>query len=72
MNELFSIPESKSPRLLWMERHHLTIREGYNHDDDEAIFQCLHGMKVIGEGLTQDKAITAAAKSLNIKLWNEP
>ena len=70
MNELFEIPESKSPRLLWMERHHLTVRLSHDHDDED-VWQCLHGMKVIGEGSTQDKAITAAAKSLNIPLWNE-
>ena len=71
MNELFEIPESKSPRLKWMERHHLTVRLSHDYDDDEDVWQCLHGMKVIGEGGTEDRAITAAAKSLNIPLWNE-
>ncbi len=69
--DLFNLPETKSPRLKWMERHYLTVKDSWNYDDDEPIFQCLHGMKVIGEGLTEHDAVVAAAKSLNIKLWNE-
>ena len=67
MNELFEIPPSKSPRLLWMERHHLTVRLSHNYDDDEDVWQCLYGMKVIGEGITKEAAVSAAAKSLNIE-----
>ena len=45
MNELFSIPESKSPRLRWMERHHLTTE----FDFDSGLSLARHGMKVIGK-----------------------
>jgi hypothetical protein len=68
---LFDILETKSPRLLWMERNHITIKSGYNHDDEEPIYQALHGMEVAGEGLTEDDAIVNLAKKLNLKLWNE-
>lgn len=40
MNELFAIPESKSPRLLWMEKHQIrTIDNGQNFEPgDECEF----------------------------------
>ena len=68
--ELFTIPETKSPRLLWMERHHLTTA---NYTDDKnhlriAVFQHLQR---VANGDTLDDALFAAAKSLNVKLWNE-
>ena len=69
MRELFEIPESKSPRLKWMERHHLTVEKYWMVDI--WYYRAKHGMKVIGKGNTEDEAITAAAKSLNIPLWNE-
>jgi hypothetical protein len=73
--ELFAIPETKSPRLKWMERHHIKIHhQPYDHagplDDDEQ-YAAIHGMQAIGYGATPDAALVAAAKSLNIKLWNE-
>lgn len=75
MNELFPIPETKSPRLKWMERHHLTIHhQPYDHAgpmDEQEHYAAIHGMKPIGYGATPDEALVAAAKSLNIKLWNE-
>ena len=69
--DLFNIEETKSPRLKWMERHHLTVKERYCAEDEETVYQCLHGIKVIGEATTEHDAVVAAAKSLNIKLWNE-
>ena len=65
--ELFTIPETKSPRLLWLERHHLTI--GFNFESGMHVAR--QGMKPIGYGPTPDDALVAAAKSLNIPLWNE-
>ena len=69
--DLFNLPETKSPRLKWMERHHLTVKERYSAEDEEIVYQCLHGMTVIGEATTEHDAVVLAAKSLNIKLWNE-
>jgi len=65
MGSLFNIPETKSPRLRWMERYHITVK--IKGDKYEAY----HGMDRVATGPTEDDAITAAAKSLNIKLWNE-
>ena len=70
MNELFQIEPIKSPRLRWMERHHLTVYQNIEMAVD-ARFTAYHGMAVIGHGATYDDALFAAAKSLNIKLWNE-
>lgn len=71
MNELFNIGESKSPRIKWMERHHLRVEANPAPRGDSDIMQCFHGMTVIGYGPTEDAALVAAAKSLNIRLWNE-
>jgi len=68
--ELFDIPENKSPRILWMERHHLKT-DIYHDESDNPRIAVLHGMTRIANGLTVDEALVNAAKSLNIKLWNE-
>jgi hypothetical protein len=70
MNELFQIPESKSPRLRWMERNHLSVEMSIELVGD-AKWSCFHGLKPIAFGATENDALTAAAKKLNIKLWNE-
>jgi hypothetical protein len=72
MTELFDIPETPSPRLRWMQRHHLTVESitGEGADNGNR-YAARHGMTVIGKGATEDEALTAAAKSLNIRLWNE-
>ena len=67
MSELFEIPESKSPRLLWLEDHHLHLCANTISGRWEV---SLHSA-VIGHGATADDALAAAAKSLNIPLWNE-
>lgn len=67
--DLFNLPESKSPRMKWMERHHLTVTDTGSYA--ERRFEAVHGMKTIGYGATPDQALFAAAKSLNIRMWNE-
>jgi hypothetical protein len=52
-----------------MERHHLSVEKYWMVD--VWYYRAKHGMKVIGKGETEDDALFAAAKSLNIKLWNE-
>ena len=74
MNELFTIPETKSPRLLWMERHHLTIEDRGDGIPLHAIgrrYKAILGIKTIGYGASINDALVSAAKSLNVKLWNE-
>lgn len=57
MNELFNLPESKSPRLLWLEKHGIkVIDNGIDYEDgDECEFSgdqlyryCAHDLQ--GEG----------------------
>jgi hypothetical protein len=69
MTELFDIPETPSPRLRWMQRHHLTVEPITEENSNR--YAARHGMTIIGKGSTEDEALTAAAKSLNIRLWNE-
>ena len=64
--ELFNIPLTKSPKLKWMERHCIKITNTPNMG-----FSVIHGMKTITTKPTVDEAITAAAKLIGIRLWNE-
>ena len=69
--DFFPNLHDSSPRLKWMERNHLTVRECADHDDPETSYEVLHGLKVICDAPTKDEAITMAARILNIRLWNE-
>jgi hypothetical protein len=53
-----------------MQRHHLTVSRKHEEENMYS-FVAIHGMTIIGKGATEDEALTAAAKSLNIRLWNE-
>ena len=64
MIELFDIPESKSPRLVWMEKH--GVKTSYCND----LWQAEHGI-TIAFGDSELDALTELAKKLNLKLWNE-
>jgi hypothetical protein len=64
MSELLDIPESKSPRLLWLEKHGVWIYE-FNTSYEAA------ARGVTGKGRTEYDAIVDLAKKLGIKLWNE-
>jgi len=70
MNELFDIPETPSPRLQWMNRYHITTRQDLSASENNK-WSAFHGMDRIAIGHSEDSALTNAAKSLNIKLWNE-
>lgn len=76
MSELFDLPESKSPRLQWMEKHGIEVSppvtgckvvtnswmafQRFGIDIPETCY-----------GHTEDEAITQLALKLGIKLWNE-
>ena len=70
MNELFQIDPVKSPRMRWMERHYLTTQNTVD-EHGHLLMSVYHGMAKIATGETLDAALVAAAKSLNIRLWNE-
>ena len=74
--ELFTIPETKSPRLCWLEKHGVTCyKSEYDHagptDPDELWRARIASNPVEGKGATMDDAIVDMAKRLNLKLWNE-
>ena len=75
MSDLFSIEESKSPRLLWMERHGVTVRRYRPDEFDYLAGQDFAWMASNGtetaQGDTEDEAITQLALKLGIRLWNE-
>lgn len=69
MTDLFTIPESKSPRLLWMERHGITTKE-YNGKWHAIKRLSPKHVRITG-GDTEDAALMAMAFKLKLKLWNE-
>lgn len=68
MSELFDIPESKSPRLIWMEEHEITTHQG---EKWTAYSPLILDEDTTGTGDTELDAITDLARKLNLKLWNE-
>ena len=76
MNELFDIPETKSPRLKWMEAHLIAVGENIftpTHSDDfrhgyTRRADCATGS---GYGNTDDEALVDLAKRQGWRLWNE-
>ncbi len=66
MNDLFEIPESLSPRLLWMEKHNIIIGAAPHRNQYYAL-----AAKMDGWGDTEDEALTQLALKLGIRLWNE-
>jgi hypothetical protein len=83
-DNLFSIPETLSPRLQWMAKYGIQISDGgeeYQPGDkdiitEEPLFRYWATAFAIPDkpeagGDTEDEAIVALAKKLNIKLWME-
>jgi hypothetical protein len=72
MTELFDIPETKSPRLIWLEKHQIVTLRG--KPDSWAAW--VKGKNIrpncsYGYGETEDDAITSLAIKLGLRLWNE-
>ena len=67
-DELFTIPESKSPRLVWMEANGVTTEYC-----PELLEWCAgdRSLSAFGYGNTELDAVTELAIKLNLKLWNE-
>ena len=75
MTELFDIPETKSPRLIWLERNGIKVSPSRTHGPSHKHWMAYrHSGDFIsssGYGETEDEAITSLAIKLGIKLWNE-
>lgn len=67
MNELFTIPESKSPRLKWMEAHGIEV----NDDPITTGYMAFGTAEGSGFGNTAEEAVLAYAKNIGLPLWNE-
>lgn len=66
---LFDLPESKSPRLMWMEKHGVWTAEITMRGRFQWWEATSNG--ITGKGATEDDAIVDLAIKLEIKLWNE-
>jgi len=65
MDELFEIPQSKSPRLQWMHRHWIKLEE------KDGKYRAVQGLVNFAYRDSEDLALTHAAVMLGIRLWNE-
>lgn len=87
MSELFPIEETLSPRIKWMRHHQIEVVDsGLDHEPGDQCeitgnrmyrFWAFQGGKQTktqiahAGGDTEDDAIVALAKKLNLKLWSE-
>lgn len=77
MNDLlFDIPETKSPKLQWMELNRIRVYK--NQECKPPWFAIGHELdedgndgEISARGETEDEAIVALCLKLNLKLWNE-
>jgi hypothetical protein len=74
IESLFDLPESKSPRVLWMEKH------GVKTYPPSPVLGCWAAARecdppldeFVGLGDTELDALTDLARKINLRLWNEP
>ena len=71
-DELFHVKESLSPRLAWMRENKIQTQK-ITHDSypPHESWQAWVMFTMAAFGDTEDEAIVALAKKLNLKLWNE-
>jgi hypothetical protein len=83
-DSLFEIPTTLSPRLQWMQKYGILISDGGEDYEPEGKDE-ISGNRLYrywakamfiprypeSGGDTEDDAIVALAKKLNLKLWNE-
>lgn len=80
-DELFEVPECKSPKLQWMEKHRVEVKRlgfdvGPDEEDEDGrrLFQYNasdDGWKHSYGGETEDDALAAWARARGKRLWNE-
>jgi len=72
MSELFNIPESKLPRLQWIDKHGVwTSPTKFIDDPNPRQAWTATSAGINGVGPTEDDAIVDLAKHMGIKLWME-
>ena len=70
MNDnLFDLPESKSPRLQWMDKHGIWTEERPDVEECNRWKASAAGMH--GFGIFEIDALTELAGKMKIKLWNQ-
>ena len=75
MDELFSLPPTKSPKQKWIERHNLNTSEAPELAEP---WSCWAGnlsaaldAGTVAHGNTEEDAIVQWAIQNNVRLWNE-
>lgn len=68
MNDLFPIEETLSPRLKWMAANGIRT---YKNDYMSRPWMAIGELGAYERGDTEEEALIAFAKKLNLKLWNE-
>ena len=72
MNELFTTPETKSPRLKWLDQHGIwTMQTDPIFRGGEEHTWNARSSGFVRFGRTEDEAIVELAKAMGITLWNE-
>jgi hypothetical protein len=68
-----SLPITKSPKLLWMERYHIATLEHEENDEGHTWTAYLidGDRRIQRSAKSEDAALTALALAAGIKLWNE-
>lgn len=74
---LFDVPEQKSPRLLWMEKHGIST-EKHGPDDDGNTWTAFRRFRIDDNpyyyqrsGKTEDEALSNLAMTSGLQFWNE-
>jgi hypothetical protein len=73
MNLFPSLPITKSPRLLWMERYHIAALEHDENDQGHTWTAYLidGDRRIQRSAKSEDAALTALALAAGIRLWFE-
>lgn len=80
MSELFTIPETLSPRLKWMREQSIHIIDNGPVGEGESRYCAYQGVAGrtgmfvwdwTGYGQTEDEALVQLCKKLDLLLWNE-
>lgn len=74
MSDLFDLPPSLSPRLMWFKKYSVTCAWTHQTEffEEGYLARGRHrGSNFVANAPTEDEAITALAKAMRVPLWNE-